>query len=190
MFAVGAVLNPFIQVCAEHDVTPIILHHTKQTIKPGRYCTLSDLSWAGFEQIARQWITLNRKTEYEVSSGKHELLCGFGGSMGHNSNLEILVDEGVDHDAWSVELEVSTTALADELYAWLCEQEEPVSQRQIATNIGNPKIAGKTLSKLVRSLEKAQKIMTYERISKTGQETETYRAITDALSESDADEED
>ena len=104
LFAVGAVLNPFFEVCEAHGVTPIILHHCKQSVRPGRAVTISDLSWAGFEQIARQWIGLNRMEEYEEGTGTHDLMVSLGGSPGHSSKWRITVEEGTDHNLWSTEV--------------------------------------------------------------------------------------
>ncbi|WP_149499217.1 AAA family ATPase [Roseiconus lacunae] len=77
--------------------TLINIHHSRApdprsggAHRPGR---LSDLSWAGHKEIARQWILLTRRREYAFD-GEHKLWMTVGGSMGQSLCRGVDVSEG------------------------------------------------------------------------------------------------
>jgi hypothetical protein len=97
LFAVGPLLARVTEACAKHGCTLIVVHHSTQArAKTGNYTppALSDASWAGFEQFARQWILLGRREAYQDGTGQHRLWLSTGGSAGHGGLYHLDVDEG------------------------------------------------------------------------------------------------
>jgi len=96
LFAMGSMLKTIANVCQDAGVTLILAHHTKQHTGRDRYDQpeLEDISWAGFQEFARQWILLARRERYEPGSGSHRLYFVTGGSAGHSGSWGLDIDEG------------------------------------------------------------------------------------------------
>jgi hypothetical protein len=95
IFSMGSWLAKLSVACLLGRCTPIFVHHANEGVKPGRPMTLGDLSHAGLAEFSRQWILLNRRTEYDPDQpGKHELFMSWGGSAGHCGILGLDIDEG------------------------------------------------------------------------------------------------
>lgn len=148
LFAMGQQLARIGDLCKSKGVTLILLHHTPKHIKPGPEVRLTDAAWSGFEQYFRQWITVNRRKEYKPGSGLHEMVLGFGGSMGHSSSYDLDVSEGTNNAGqsrhWktqvmpkaieSIEGRQETYAL--KIMAFLREQPKGDTARNISTATG------------------------------------------------------
>ncbi|NLY02340.1 MAG: AAA family ATPase [Rhodopirellula sp.] len=95
LFVMGAAFRELTWLCAERQVTPIIVHHTGKKAALNRPAELEDLAWAGIQEWARQWILLARRSPYVPGSGEHQLWLTLGGSAGHSSQWRLDVSEGV-----------------------------------------------------------------------------------------------
>jgi len=108
---VGDVLTGLTAVCREAGATPVLLHHMRKPSKESRGFpkpTLDEITGAGFQEYARQWILLGRRQEYVAGTGEHRLWFVTGGSVGHGDTLALDVNEGCRRDPegrrWEVKL--------------------------------------------------------------------------------------
>ncbi len=110
LFKQGEQLSPISQICQQHGTTLALVHHFRKKGKQHnqRDCEppeLSDLSWSGFSEFARQWILVNRRVDYVPESGHHELWMSYGGSAGHSGLQAVTIDEGMPPNRyWDVTL--------------------------------------------------------------------------------------
>lgn len=109
LFAMGALLRGMTDVCQSAGVTLILAHHTRKNLSDAYGLPeLEDISWAGFNEFARQWVLIGRRERFEPGTGEHRLWLNAGGSAGHSSCWALDVSEGVYHpDAprhWRVSL--------------------------------------------------------------------------------------
>lgn len=91
--AQGELLNQFVNLMLEAEVTPVLLHHTRKTEKTGKPLSLNSLSGAGIAEFTRQWVLLSRRSDYD-GTGRHDLHFVWGGSAGHSGYQMLDVDEG------------------------------------------------------------------------------------------------
>jgi hypothetical protein len=94
--------------------TLLFVHHSNRALKLGVPMRLRDLSFAGLNQLTRQWLLLNRRQPYQ-SDGKHDLVMTVGGSAGHSSVTALTVDEGPAgdnglHTTWNVTVDAYAQA--------------------------------------------------------------------------------
>jgi hypothetical protein len=97
-FEVYAAMDPIIQLCREHGVSLILVCHTRKRGKGDQsYGTksLSDIAYAGWAALARQWIILHRREEFH-GDGFHKLWLDYGGSAGQGGRWGYDVNEGPD----------------------------------------------------------------------------------------------
>ncbi|MBN1909777.1 MAG: AAA family ATPase [Pirellulales bacterium] len=117
LHAQGALLRRINDVCKAQGVTLALVHHTRKRPKTGsRYepATLSDASWSGYAEFARQWLLISRQKEYEPGTGQHALWLCVGGSAGHSSLWGLDIDEGVPGaKQWQVTLSSPDEARAN-----------------------------------------------------------------------------
>jgi hypothetical protein len=95
LFATGELLRQVSEICQRLGVTLVLIHHLKKSAatKDGPV-DLSDLSWSGYGEFARQWILISRRQPYE--HGKpHYLEMVAGGSEGHGAHVALDIDFGV-----------------------------------------------------------------------------------------------
>ncbi|MHB1033515.1 MAG: AAA family ATPase [Pirellulales bacterium] len=117
LFAVGEVLRGLVALCQTAGTTLILCHHNRKgSGANGDAPELSDIAWAGFGELARQWILVARRERYQ-GDGRHRLYLNMGGSAGHGSQFHLDVEEGVQSDdfdgrRWEVTLTSAAQAQA------------------------------------------------------------------------------
>jgi hypothetical protein len=94
IFEAGRALRNVAKVFVDRGVTPILIHHANRTLKTGEKMELHHLSHAGFAEFVRQFMLINRTTEFQYD-GRHSLNVRFGGSVGLTSEHAVEVDEGI-----------------------------------------------------------------------------------------------
>ena len=98
LFVQGTMLRRVSEICQEHSVCPILLHHLRKRGKGDHSFDppeLDDLSWSGFSEFARQWWLIGRREPYEPGTGEHKVWLSIGGSAGHSALWAVDIDEGV-----------------------------------------------------------------------------------------------
>jgi hypothetical protein len=122
LFKTGGVLRAVTELCKSEGASLILAHHTKKKSNGNRGSfesfsppELEDLSWAGFQEFARQWLLYSRRAPYDPeNAGHHEMWLSAGGSAGHSSLWSVTVDEGLRSDPggrrWDVEVNSPTVA--------------------------------------------------------------------------------
>jgi hypothetical protein len=102
LFIQGRMLRNLNNLCQQIGVTLLIVHHNRKTREQGigKYDPpeLEDIAWAGFQEFARQWLLLGRRSPYEDGSGTHDLWLRVGGSVGFSSLWGLDIDEGLPSD--------------------------------------------------------------------------------------------
>jgi hypothetical protein len=94
--AQGAQVSRISELCADHDTTLAVAHHTqKGTARKYEPLDLVDVTGAGLGEWCRQWMMLSRREPYVSGSGFHKLHLVVGGSFGHGGTYGLDVDEGV-----------------------------------------------------------------------------------------------
>jgi hypothetical protein len=118
IFAMGELLANLNELCQSMGVTLILLHHCKQGVNdPFAMPELDNMSWAGFQEFARQWLLLGRRERYRPESepGVHKLWMNCGGSAGHAATWAIDVCEGAYDGTtaryWEVEVAKASEAI-------------------------------------------------------------------------------
>lgn len=118
IFSMGPVLRGVSQVCQEHGALLLICHHAKKTKNdPFSPMELEDISWAGFQEFARQWLLVGRRELYQPGTGEHRLWLSAGGSAGHSGLWAVDVAEGTQATPggrfWRVGVMPASEARAD-----------------------------------------------------------------------------
>ena len=94
-FQVGPLLLRIAETCERIGCTLILLHHSRKGAgRENEPIELTDLSFAGFAEFARQWILISRREKFQLGSGVHRLWLSTGGSVGHCGQWGLDVDEG------------------------------------------------------------------------------------------------
>jgi replicative DNA helicase len=116
IYQIGPLLMNFASACLDAGCTPILAHHFRQTrIDAFGEPQLEDLSYAGVQEFARQWVLLSRREKYVPGSGHHKVWLSVGGSAGHSHLAALDIDEGSISDDftgrhWSVSVQSPTEA--------------------------------------------------------------------------------
>ena len=116
LFDVGALLTGLADIGRQTGCGIGLAHHMKKNpAEPFAIPKLEDLAYAGFAEFARQWLLINRRSEYR-DDGRHELWLSIGGSAGHSSTWAYTVEEGIPDDNfrgryWDVSIERAAEAI-------------------------------------------------------------------------------
>jgi hypothetical protein len=133
LFTMGAQLKPTAVLCAERGITILLVHHsTKSSSNVKEYLPLGlgDIAWSGFAEFARQWVFLNRREEYELGTGEHQLWLSYGGSAGHSGCWAVEVNEGPNDAIEGREYSVTVTDMADAVKSRIEETESAQEARR------------------------------------------------------------
>ena len=109
LFIQGEMLRGMGDVCVQHGVTLVLIHHFKKRKQKNQRDNdppdMTDLTWSGFSEWMRQWLLVNRREDYIPGTGEHKLWLSIGGSAGHGGLWGLDLDEGVKpHRHWKYSL--------------------------------------------------------------------------------------
>jgi hypothetical protein len=82
-------------VCRDNGVMPIVILHTKKTIKRLSKIGLNDVAGAGAAEFFRQWVLGGHRERHRPGSGIHKLHITVGSSAGHGGQWRVDIDEGL-----------------------------------------------------------------------------------------------
>lgn len=97
LFSVGERLQHLLRLGDETGCTIVLIHHTRKSNGINTYAEpeLEEIAFAGFQEIARQWILLGRREAYKPDeAGIHKLFFVAGGSSGHSQSWALDINEG------------------------------------------------------------------------------------------------
>jgi hypothetical protein len=96
----GAQLRAVSELCQDMGVALLLCHHTRKGAgADGQPIQLTDASWSGFAEHARQWLLVNNRERYDHETGTHRLWLSGGGSAGHGGLWAVDVHQGRLSDA-------------------------------------------------------------------------------------------
>lgn len=133
LFKMGQLLLSISEICTVNRVTLLLLHHTKKNpTNPHDPPELEQIAWSGFQEWARQWMLLGRRSTYEPGTGHHELWLTAGGSAGHSGLWGVDIDEGEYHPDVPRKWEVAVLPVRDVRKQATDKKHEAKQQEQAA----------------------------------------------------------
>jgi hypothetical protein len=114
LYKMGPLLAAVGDACLAAGASPIVVAHSNARVEVGKPMELAHIAYSGFQQWARQWWLLSRRTDYQ-DDGRHELFFRFGGSAGHTGLVNVDIEEGIFDRAgggrrWEVQAQHATDA--------------------------------------------------------------------------------
>jgi hypothetical protein len=110
----GPLYRNFTSTCLKAGTTPILVTHFRIT-RANAYAEpeIDDLSYAGIQEWARQWLLLSRREKYAPGTGQHRLWLSAGGSAGQSGLWSLDINEGVIDEEfkgrfWDVQVSTAT----------------------------------------------------------------------------------
>lgn len=98
LYHIGPLLRDVSQACLEAGATPIMLHHAvkRKSNERNRPMELSELSFAGVAEFARQWLLLSHRRPFDPNDprGAHQLWMNVGGSAGFHGLWGVDITQG------------------------------------------------------------------------------------------------
>ncbi|MFI4875761.1 MAG: AAA family ATPase [Blastopirellula sp. JB062] len=101
-----AQMRELVRCCLELGATPIVCCPTRREPKP-RPLNAADLVGAACHGLARQWLLVNHRQEYEPGSGRHALWLTWSGCRGQGGAWGVDVNEGRGDDPLGRKWEVT-----------------------------------------------------------------------------------
>lgn len=116
VFAMGELLLSVSSLVKDCGATLVLLHHFKKPSQIQQFSRpeLTDLTFSGFAEFARQWVLVSRRDHFSTRRD-NKLWLVSGGSAGHGGCWELNIDEG-EHtedgtgELWAVEIETDADA--------------------------------------------------------------------------------
>ena len=188
IFAMGALLRPIAELCRQHGVSLILLHHLRKRSKNDHSYDvpeLDDLTYSGTPEFARQWLLLSRREAYTPGSGTHRLWLSAGGSAGHSNLFALDIDEGPSGEPrrWDVSLSSPSEARAAKKIG--CKREKLIDAARNfpggATQTDLTGVSGLRNDAIAKSLIDAlvaDGIFVVGKVTKSGREYDAYRLNT------------
>jgi hypothetical protein len=121
LYDVGTALGETADACADAGATLVLVHHTIKAAAKAGTATLTDLAFAGVAEFARQWLLVNRASEYRPGSGVYDLVLSVGGSAGHSSRWRVGVEEGTGGPGkrdWKVKVSAASGAVREAAFGY------------------------------------------------------------------------
>lgn len=207
IYTMGPLLADLAKACQDAGATPVLVHHFKQAatayrgVKTYAAPELDDLSYAGVQEFARQWLLLGRRAKYEPGSGRHELWLSVGGSAGHSDCWALDIEEGqLNSNFGGRRWDVHVRSVADELRRQAQQNERDKEEQAAAKDAedrakileavrGAPSgvtineleslanISKRRLPRIVRELVRAGHLMDCEVEKCAGRSVRTYSGV-------------
>jgi len=106
---IGELIMKANRAVTEAGGTLLLVHHTagdrfrRQAGGSRGPLQLCDLAYPGITNFVRQWVTVNRASEYDAATRRSELWLNIGGSgLQTGGVFHATIDEGHGHDRWDV----------------------------------------------------------------------------------------
>jgi hypothetical protein len=99
LVAMAKIFGPLGRIIESTGCSIILVHHYRKNSGLGTGCpTLEEVTGSGFAEWARFWLLLNRRREWDDTTGQHWLWLVTGGSAGFGARWWLDVREGRSND--------------------------------------------------------------------------------------------